>query len=189
MLVVKKAKYTLSKKIGVKKKKKYPHSLPFGYESLLYVKNENNVGKINTVTFYLKERKDSDYDTYPAYFRVNFYEYDKVSEEPGKRLSYESILIKPENKTDKISINVSEYHILFPIDGVCVGIEVINPEVKDPKNSMYATSPNLIETHDKIANTWTRFRGKKWNKNNRKSVFKNKLYSNILLHLSVQYRR
>jgi len=189
MLVVKKAKYTTSKKLGSKKKKKYPHSLPFGYESLLYIKNENNIGKINTVTFFLKERKNSEYDTYPAYFRVNFYKHDKVNNVPGKRLSYESILIKPENKTNKITINVSGYHVLFPADGVCVGIEVINPDAKDPENQMYATSPNLIETHDKKALTWTRFRGKKWYKNNRKSVFKNNLYSNILLQLNVQYRK
>lgn len=189
MLIVKKANYTASKKLGVKKKKKYPISLPFGYESLLHVKNENSLGKINTVTFFLKERLESDYDTYPAYFRVNFYKYDKVNEAPGNRLTYESILIKPENRTDKITINLSEYHVLFPVEGVCVGIEIINPNLKDPENPMYATSPNLMETHDKEALSWTRFRGKKWNKNNRKSMFKKKFYTNPLIQLEVQHRK
>ena len=56
MLVVKKAKYTRSKKLGVSKKMKHPHSLPFGYESLLYVKNENRIGKVNSVMFFFKRK-------------------------------------------------------------------------------------------------------------------------------------
>ena len=120
---------------------------------------------------------------------MNFYKYDRVNDIPGDRLSYESILVRPKNETDKIILDVSAHHILFPAEGICVGIEIINPGAKDPKNLMYVTSPSLIETHDKKALTWSRFRGKKWNKNDRKSVFKNRLYSNILLQLKVQYRK
>ena len=120
---------------------------------------------------------------------MNFYACDNSKLSPGKRLSYEAILIKPENKTQKITIDVSEYHVLFPFEGIFIGVETINPSVKKPKNPMYVTSPNLLETHDKKALSWTRFSGKKWFKSNRKSVFKKNYYTNPLIQLEVQYRK
>jgi len=190
VLIVKKTKYTKSKKLGVAKRKKYPSSVPFGTETCLLIKNtESKEGKLKELAFYLKENKTSIYEVLPVYYKIKFYNYDSLNDEPRELLSYENIIIKPKNKTQKIIVDLEGYNILFPLNGICVGIEAVNPKSIKSTKSMYTIAPILLKTHDKKALSWSSFRGKKWNKNNRISVFKRKMFVNPLINLEVKFKK
>lgn len=191
VLKVKKSKYTSSQIVGESKKKRFRKGTQFGYETCVLIENiKRKKGKLKSLRFYLKENLKSQFKSIPTYYRVKFYEFNITEKQPGKLLSYKDILIKPENKTQKITINLEEDYILYPINGICIGIETIKPsDVAVPENTMYTTAPSLVWVHNKSPNTWGSYRDKKWSKNKRKSVFKKKFYTNPLIQLDVQFRR
>lgn len=196
VLSVKKAKYTTKKKIGIDKQMvRFGSSTPFGFENCVLIKNTGfREGKINSLTFFLKKKVDKLYEVLPTYFRVKFYEYDFRLEKPGKLLSHEQIILKPENKTQKIKLDLKEYHIKYPRHGVCVGIETFNPGKKRDSKIMYLTSPNLRHTFDSEPLTWYSYKGREWYKKIHK--WKSKVlgkvkynYTNPLIHLEVQFKK
>lgn len=191
VLSVKKTKYSSSRIVGGAKKKRFKHGTQFGYETCVFIKNnKKKKGKLKAIRFSLKENSNSIFNTLPTYYRVKFYALDPEKDKPGQLLSYKDILYKPGNNTQNVKIELGEDYIMFPINGICVGIETIKPSrVVTPGNSMYTTAPTLVWVHSKTPNTWNSYRGKKWTKNKRKSVFKNKLYKNPLIQLEVQYRK
>ncbi len=196
VLEVKKAKYFTEKKIGVKKEFiRYGTSIPYEYETCTLIKNpEFREGKINSLVFYLKKREDKLYEVLPTFFRVKFYEYDPRYKQPGQLLSYEDIIVKPTNKTQKVTLSLKQYHIKYPRHGVCVGIEAINLGKKRESKIMYLTAPNVRWTYSEEQLTWSSYKGKGWKKNNNKiryTVFgKVKYrYTNPLVQLNVQFRK
>jgi len=196
ILDVKKAKYTSSKKIGVDKHLfKFSTSVPYGYERCVLMKNPNfREGKIDGLTLFFKKREDELYEVLPTCFRIKFYEYDVRNKQPGKLLSYEQIVLKPENKTQKINIDLKEYYIKYPREGICVGIETFSPVKNRGSKKMYLTSPCLRFTYDEEPLTWSSYRGKPWTKN--KSMLGSKVfgrkkdnYYNPLIQMKVQFRK
>lgn len=191
ILSVKKAKYTSAKTLGFNKRGvKQRVSTVYGSEYATLIENDKfKEGRIIDVIFHLNKNKSNVYDTYPAYFRIKFYEYNKDLDEPGKLLSHEDILIKPENKSQKYKLDVSQYNILMPRNGVIVGIEVINPNIELPKNPMYVIAPRLTKTQTRKPLSWSSYLGKKWYKNKRKSRINNKFYTSLYFNLKVAYKK
>ena len=196
VLHVKKAKYTSSKKIGVDKQLfKFGVSVPFGFEQCVLIKNPSfQEGKVNELVLFLKKRENHQYEVLPTFFRVKFYEYDVRYKRPGKLLSYEQIILKPENKTQKVRVDLKEYYIKYPKEGIGVGIETFNPIKRRDSKTMYLTSPCLRFTYDKEPLTWQSYKDKAWEKNERKlrsKVFgKVKYnYSNPMIQMKVQFRK
>lgn len=170
-----------------KKKTRFASSHPFGSQIAYLLKNKKNkLGKLKEISFFVKHGKEDKIRKYPAYFRLKFYSYDIKGDKPGELLSLDNILLKPNKDSHKIKVNVEDSNILFPVEGVVVAVEIINAGTP-PKNRLYKSVPSLIFTHDKEQKTWTSYRGKQWRKNNHKSVFKNKLYSNLLVNAKVYY--
>jgi len=196
VLDVKKAKYTSIKKIGIDKQLvKFGKSVPFGYEHCVLMKNPSfREGKIDGLTLFLKKTENELYEVLPTFFRIKFYEYDVRKKQPGKLLSYEQIVLQPENKTQKINIDLKEYYIKYPREGICVGIETFNTRKKKTSKTMYLTSPCLRHTYDEEALTWENYRGKSWEKNTHrlKSKVFGKVkynYSNPLIKMKVQFKK
>lgn len=186
---VKKARYSSIHTIGARKKKKFVKGTQFGAETCLCVKNQKYTkGKVNELIFFTKNRINTQFKTLPTYYRLKFYEFKYGK--PGKLLSYDDILVKPKFNTKQNKIDLRKSQILFPVEGLCVGLETIKPQgVIRPENPMYITNPSLVWVHSKDSNVWTNYRGKKWNKNKRKSVFNKKFYTEPLFQLKVQYRK
>ena len=191
VLDVKKAKYSSSKIIGVKKKKRFRSGAQYGAETCTFIENVRNTkGKVLALNFYIKENLNSQFKILPTNYRIKFYNYDTEKQQPGKLLSYKDVFVQPENKTQKVIIDLTTHNILFPKKGICVGIETIKPSnIMLPKNPMYTTAPYLVWVHGKESNTWSSFMGKKWSKNSRKSPFHKRYYSKPLIHLKVQFRK
>ncbi|WP_338731835.1 carboxypeptidase-like regulatory domain-containing protein [Mangrovimonas cancribranchiae] len=192
----KRKKYTAIKTLGVKRKKvKFKSSVPFGYERCLYIKNESLVsGKVAWVAFKLKKKKIEDYDMYPTFFRVKFYEFDTIRKRPAKPISSFDTIIKPKNKNQRIKILLKDEFVPFLKYGVCVSIEAINPQPNHPKKSMYVTTPNLVMTYDDESLTWSSYRGQPWTHMTRKMRWKSfgkvkYYYMNPLVELGIQYEK
>lgn len=171
-----------------KKKRTFSSSVPFGYEVALRIENpDRRLGRLTALTLKFKKRKEGDYEMYPAYYRLSFYEV-AINGAPGKYLSAENVMLTPDNKKT-ITLDLETYAIPFSRRGVFVGIETVNPEGVQPKSSMYVTTPTLLYTHTKTPLLYTRFRGKRWTKQKNTSVFKNKLYQVPYVKVKVQFQK
>lgn len=188
ILNVKKVKYSSTKSLSVKHKGLYASSEPFGNETITFIENEKNKkGKITNVELNFKANKRENIKTYKAYFRVKFYELDSITKAPGKLLSYDDIIIKPENKTQKVKVDLEDNFILFPKNGVFVGLEVIKPSSVTVNSSMYVVAPAITKSHTETPLSWYRYRGKNWFLNDRKSPFKKKFYTSNYVSIDVKY--
>jgi len=188
VLNLKKAKYSSTKSLSVKHKGLYASSEPFGNETITFIENEKNKkGKITNVELNFKANKRENIKTYKAYFRVKFYELDSITKAPGKLLSYDDIIIKPENKTQKVKVDLEDNFILFPKNGVFVGLEVIKPSSVTVNSSMYDVAPAITKSHTETPLSWYRYRGKNWFLNDRKSPFKKKFYTSNYVSIDVKY--
>lgn len=169
---------SLPYKISKPKKSIYTSSVPFGSEVVTLI-NTKRKGKIKSINFHVSDSK-SKLKSFDAFFRLKFYTYDKNKDMPSELITYDEIIVKPKINKGKIRVDLVENSIIVPKDGFCIGIEVINAN-EIPKNKLYKTSPVLVWTHGKKKNTWINYRGKGWKKKKNKSVFKNKLFSNLLI--------
>ncbi|ATA75052.1 hypothetical protein CGC52_06240 [Capnocytophaga sp. H2931] len=159
------------------KKDVFLNSVPFGYEKAVFIENKTRkTGQITAVMLYFKSETNELYEQLEAFFRLNFYNVDDRGF-PKETLSKELFLIKPGVKQQKIRVDLSNYGLPFPEKGIFVGVEVINPTEKQPKGSLYVTKPSLVHTHTDKNIVITRFRGKEWYKNSKKSTFKKEYYA------------
>lgn len=189
ILSVKKARYTSVKKLGFSRKGAFTSSQPYGSETVSWIKNERRtLGKLKQLKIYFKKMESEIYETHTAYILVKFYKAYAFGA-PGELIQYQPIILKPENKTYPIRINLEEANILFPKEGVFVGFEVIQPSYENPKSSMYVMSPSLAFVHTKETRIFYRFRGKTWHKTRRTSPFKKGYYKIPFVKIWVKYRK
>lgn len=190
ILEVKKARYTREDKVRIKHKGLFSSSVPFGYENVTFIENEKRKeGKVEKIILSFKEKKEYSIKTYKAIFRVKLFKKQDSLFVPGKLLCSENIIVKPENKTYKVVIDVTSFNVKFPKDGIIVGLETINPESISPRNSLYVTAPTLVKSHTNTPLSWSRYRGKNWYLNERKSPFKKKYYTSLFIGLKVKYKK
>lgn len=147
--------------LGEKKEGNVSMSSLIGNQIVSYVKNPfNKSGKIEVLTLYLNRvRKAKSI----AKLNIKIYRYDSINDKPSKLISTENIIIKPKNKKYKQKIDLSKYHLPFPKEGICIGIEYISLD-----NSLIGSDkigPALRFTYSKNKNnTWFGYRDKGWNK-------------------------
>ncbi|MDT8346170.1 MAG: carboxypeptidase-like regulatory domain-containing protein [Flavobacteriaceae bacterium] len=171
-----------------KRKATFPSYGPFGREVATYIENpKESRGKIQELYLWFKYSKEEGFAIYEAYFRLTFLE---INEEgfPGNYLSKKEIIIKP-NGQKSLKIDLSSYDIVFPKNGFFVSLETINPSKNKSTNSIYLASPSFLYTHIEEKLVYSRYRGKKWHKTNRRSPFKKELYSVPFLKLKVRYEK
>lgn len=187
IISVTKTKYSSVKVIGPKKTLKVRTSLPFGYEFCSLIKNNfNKKGKIKSVILNLNKVKGYDY---LASYNIKFYKYDNTNKVPSDEIYHKNLIIEPENKTYKLKIDVDSLSIPFPIEGICVGIEVVNTKYKKPINRMAIIAPKINFTHtDFEILTWKRYRNKEWKTGTTKSQVR-KDFVNALTNLEVRIKK
>lgn len=191
-LKIKKARYASEKKIGLKRKGDYWYSEAYGSEVCVWIKNEERKpGKLTAIHLFFKKNKGKhkEWKNYQAYFLVKFYKFDIKKRKPGGLLNFKPILIKPKNKRSTVKLDVEDLNILYPEEGICVGVETVKPAHLNPKESVFSTYPYQVHVHTREALTWSSYRGKPWKKRRRKSYFKRNYYTNLLVQLKVKYRK
>jgi hypothetical protein len=142
-----------------------------GYESVVYIENaENSSGKMKSVVLYLKRTENADF---VAPLNIKFYCFDKENNRPGEALLKTNLIVKPRNRIYKLNIDVQDYNIPFPKDGICIGIELMDPKNESKKYDKIGPSFRLTASSSKML-TWSNYRNRGW-KNG--SADRNKLSS------------
>lgn len=136
-------------------------------------------GKVNGLVLHLKKVKNI---KKTAQFNIKFYDYDLLHDKPGNIISSQNLIINPKNSTYKIKIDLKDYNIKFPKEGICVAIEFVSLDESIKYNEIIG--PALVFTNSTEKNTWFGYRDKGWKKSflNHKDN-KGNLYLNLIVEL------
>ncbi len=166
---IKGREYGSAKNIKAKKNNEIEEyfGFQFGTEHVNYIENENHMaGKITSISLSLKKVGEHDSNIkewkrdYISDFKISFYEYDRFNNKPRKQINEELIIVSPGNKTQTFSIDLESYNIDFPLDGICIGVEVYNSSYTNPKTTFAIIGPTIkfIEkTNFKNVQSWIRY--------------------------------
>ncbi len=155
---------------------------PSSYEmGLRFENNLKQKGRISNVVLFL-HKTDSNYKLVDL--EINFYKIDALTGKPGEKLNTQQIIYTPKNrKRTNVKINVENYHIPFPEEGVLVAVKWLHDGIKD-KNigpSVRLTNYNEILTYtrydEKIG--WGAFSLSK----------KSGVYTNVMMGLEVYIKK
>ena len=156
----KKRKYGEKEILGEKRDGNIGVTSLIGFETSVFIANpKNKIGKVNGVYINLKKRKDAEYT---ATFNVKFYQYDSISNSPGKLLYNENLYILPKNKKYRLWIDVKDYEIRFPENGICVGIEMVNTHRKVKKYAYFGPMFRYTFAENKVLKTWSNYHNRGW---------------------------
>ncbi len=159
-----------------------------GFEVCVYIENnENKPLNIHSVVFMIlkKVKKTS--------FRLHFYKKIEGDFEPKDEIFFDDLVLYIPSKTKgAVNIDISKYGLRIPLEGIFIGIEVLNTGANN--QSKYVNSSDVIffecsESNDKKA-TMSRyiFENKKWfdfsEKNSLKSNYSKK-YLNAKVGIKV----
>lgn len=110
-------------RLGITSKKPWKFQIAniFGGQYGTYIKNESKkTGHVKAVSFYIAKIG------YPsAPFRIRIYEKDKINDCPGKDLLFENVIVSNNKGEGWFTVDISEYNVNFPLDGIYVMIEWI----------------------------------------------------------------
>lgn len=155
----KKKKYKKKHTLGEEKDGNAGVSSLIGYETCVLIENPfNEEGKLKNIYIKLIKRKNAQFT---ASLNIKFYSFDSKNKRPGYELYSKNLVVKPKNKKYTLNIKVEDLHIYIPKEGMCIGIEFIDPKNKSKKYDIigpmyrftYSTEENL---------TWSKYRGKNW---------------------------
>jgi len=120
----KKIKYNDKVTLGEKKDGNIGKSSLIGYETCIYIENpRKTTGKVKKVYVNLKKDKSA---SYVATFNIKFYEYNETTQKPDKELYNKNIFVYPKNKKYTLWVDVENFDISMPENGICIGIEMVN---------------------------------------------------------------
>tara|TARA_R110002049_G_scaffold301233_1_gene493164 strand:- start:171 stop:1061 length:891 start_codon:yes stop_codon:yes gene_type:complete len=177
-------------KIKSKGKKLIAHNIKYNEEVIKLVNNDKNTpGKLLNVTFYFRSSISDFGPKLPVHYRVNFYYVDSISKKPKKLVLLESdIIIKPEDKNKKqdFEVDLKNYNIKFPKEGLFIGLQAINPSLTQTKaGAFYVIAPMLLKSYVKKASTYYRTLGGE-TYGNMKGHIKNH-YSDLIIDVELKY--
>lgn len=159
VLNLKKKKYNKKHTIGEDKESNAAVSSLIGYETCVLIENPfNKEGKLDEIYIKLRKRKNTQFI---ASLNIKFYGFDKINQKPGYELYTKNLIVKPKNRNYTLNINVKDMDIYLPKEGMCIGVEFIDPNNESKKYDVigpmyrftYSTEENL---------TWSKYRGKDW---------------------------
>ena len=115
-------------KLGIKQKKPWRYQVTniFGAQYGHYIRNKDNLsGFVKSVSFYIAEVGHTD-----APFRIRIYKHDKNKNCPGEDILNENLIVQNKNGAGWFTIDISDYYIRFPNDGMHVMMEWIYTDDK-----------------------------------------------------------
>jgi hypothetical protein len=122
----------------------------FGSQKVNYIPNNGITGKIKSIRYYMQELsiKDSKYRP----FRVRIYEKKENSDSVGcDLLKKELIVMLPRREENWLDVDISQFDISFPSDGIFVGLETLSAEYY--LRNGYIKSTTIIKGRYNISNT------------------------------------
>lgn len=131
-----------------------------GNQLAIFISNPNNrEGWIKNVSFKIK-----DFGKCKNSLRIRLLNRNSITTNPTFDILHENIILLSNNLKKKNTVDISEYKVILPKDGIFVIIEWLFPDNKCDKNSYPSIAANLeTETNE----VWLNFRDKKWGHSNR----------------------
>ncbi len=171
-----KAKNVKLVKLGIRAKKpwKYQIANVFGSQIAQLIRNESNIqGFVESVSFYIAEVGHTD-----TPFRVRIYKYNPKNNCPGEDLLNENLIVQNMNGAGWFSVDLSDYFIRFPEEGMFVAMEWVytgdkyyylheismkqkDGTQKNVNDRFYGQSLGNLYKQKKIC-TWSKGLGNKW---------------------------
>lgn len=160
VLSKKKINYNKKKVLGESKEGNVGMTSLIGYETCIYIENPiQTMGKVRRAYIDLKKRHNADYI---AMFNIKFYEYDEKNNIPGKELYSKNIYITPKNHKYRLWIDVEDYNIKLPKNGICVGVELINTVGKVDKYAKFGPMFRYTLSKKNKSITWSNYHNTGW---------------------------
>jgi hypothetical protein len=98
--------------------------ISFGCQKVLFIPNEGISGKISTIRYYMHDFSNKEFKFRP--FKVRIYEPDSITGKVGNDiLKNEIIAVLPRSEGNWVEINISQFNIMMPDNGVFIGLEVL----------------------------------------------------------------
>jgi len=160
VLNLKKKKYNKKHTIGEDKESNAAVSSLIGYETCVLIENPfNKDGKLDEIYIKLRKRKNTQFI---ASLNIKFYSFDKINQKPGYELYTKNLIVKPKNRNYTLNIDVKDMDIYLPKEGMCIGVEFIDPNNESKKYDVIGPMYRFTFSTEKNL-TWSKYRGKKWN--------------------------
>ncbi|WP_282032672.1 carboxypeptidase-like regulatory domain-containing protein [Winogradskyella eximia] len=156
----KKIKYTDKELLGDKKEGNIGVTSLIGYETAIFIDNPKEInGKLKRIYIDLKKRKNAEYI---ATLNIKIYELDSINNKPGKLLYNENLYVKPKNKKYRLWLDVKDFNIAFPKNGVFIGVEMVNTFGKVKKYAKFGPMFRYTINKDRNARTWSNYHNSGW---------------------------
>lgn len=171
-----KPKKTKVIKLGVKQKKPWRYQITnvFGAQYGHYIRNKDNLsGFVKSVSFYIAGVGHTD-----TPFRIRVYKHDKNKNCPGEDILNKNLIVQNKNGEGWYTVDVSDYYIRFPKNGMHVMMEWVytddkyyylkklvrkdNPETLKPRKFYGQSIGNVMKQkeicfwHTGLGNKWTK---------------------------------
>lgn len=155
----KKIEYKEKHTLGEKRNGITSVSSLIGYETGVLIENPfRKEGKLKKVYIKLKKRKDVNF---VASLNIKFYSYDAANKKPGYELYTKNIVVKTKNKNYTLNIKVEDFDIYLPEEGMCIGVEFIDPKNESKKYDRIGPAYGFKFSNEEVL-TWSKYRGKSW---------------------------
>ena len=169
----KKIKYSKKYKLGKNRIGNVSVSSLVGLEYCIYIDNPfQTSGLLKSVFVNLKKR---DNENFISPLKIKIYKYDKINNIPGEELLIENLIIVAKNKKYVLDVDVRDYKIPFLKDGICIGVEWLDPN--NETNKFDKIGPTLRYTYiDDNSISWTNYHNRGWKngivkyRNNEKAI-------------------
>lgn len=190
VLTLKKIKYTQKETIGLEKTGRHNHFGLIGSNTVAYIENKKNTrGKLKTIHLYLnKTKKNTSWKStvFESKLNIRIYKYDKKNNLPGEELLHQNLIVKPKNKKYILKIDIEDYNIKIPKDGICIGVEYIDENNEFKKYEHVAPALRYTESINKN-NTWSNYRNRGWKNGTTTFFYKKKYFINLMMKVDVLY--
>jgi len=177
--------YSDKLRIGEKRNKNIGVTSLIGYETAIFIDNPKNTnGKLKRVYINLKKRKNADL---LATFNLKFYKFDSTHNKPGKLLYNKNLFVKPKNKKYRLWIDIEELEIIFPKNGICIGVEFVNTHGEVHRYTKFG--PMFRYTFSKNDNyfTWSNYHNSGWSEASIKHNKRKKGKSNPMIGIEALF--
>lgn len=156
----KKIRYTDKERLGEKRLGNIGMTSLIGYQTCILISNPRKTkGRIKRAYVNLKKRKNADY---MATFNIKFYQYDLKKNEPGKELYHKNIYVEPKNRKYRLWIDVEQYNIVYPENGACVCVEMVNKIGEVKKYAYFGPMFRYTLSSDRNIKTWSNYHNTGW---------------------------
>lgn len=150
-------------------------------EGVIFYNNLKRKGRVSNVVIFLHKTESKINLTN---LEINFYKVDTLTGKPTEKINVKQIIYVPKSKSrGRIKINVENYHIPFPLNGIFASIKWLPNEVNDKK-----VGPSLRETDYEEQISYSRYKDGNWTRIPNISRKPN-MYTNAMIGLEVYIKR